>query len=620
MRTPPSALWLRLTLAAAGLAAGFAALPARPAQACGGFFCNQSQDPNNLPVAQTAENVLFAMDRAPNGQFLLEAHVQIFYTGPADKFSWIVPVDSQPVVEVGSNTVFNALLGATQPRFELDWQDVGKCKQTAYPSPNAGSAPGLGIPGSGGSSSAADGPKGVDIAFRADVGPYDAAVLRSTNPQDAKPVIDWLNENGYFVTSEGARLLADYVRQEKYFVAIKLLPQKDIKEILPLVMRFAGPGPCIPLKLTAIAALKDLKINLWVLGDQRVVPDNVYEMEINPARIDWFSGGSNYDELVKRAADEAGGNAFITEYAGPTTMFKEQLYRPAGYNLAAIRAAKTPPDALDQIGQQSFPRDSSLLEVLRVQIPLPATLKAMGVDERSFYNGLRGYWDQYQAQFAPFDAGALATALDTRFIQPLRNVQQLIDNHPRLTRLSTFISPEEMTTDPTFTMNSSLPDVPVVRRAKAIRFCGNEEYDVCGAPVRLQLADGQSIWLIPQKQDYPCYGNAPGYQRGALDAMPALFRGWRRTSAGEGLAMLDNDSAIRKAVNAHNVALVGSSPTAIPPGLPINQPPPPPGTGVEGTSPSGGCSCTVGNLAAVPPLVLPVLFGLGTLLVRRRRR
>src|SRR5688500_13846283 len=90
------------TAAAAPLlgAAALLLLPASPAQACGGFFCNQPDDPFNLPVAQTAENVLFAMDRDPSGQFKLEAHVQIFYTGPADKFSWVVPVDSAPTVDV----------------------------------------------------------------------------------------------------------------------------------------------------------------------------------------------------------------------------------------------------------------------------------------------------------------------------------------------------------------------------------------------------------------------------------------------------------------------------------------------------------------------------------------
>jgi MYXO-CTERM domain-containing protein len=605
----PSLRAVRLSLIAAGAIVAGLAAPVPRAQACGGFFCNQSSDPNNLPVAQTAENVLFAMDRTANGDFQLEAHVQIFYSGPADKFSWIVPVDSQPVISVGSNAIFNSLLALTQPRFGLEWSTEGTCRpiQQGVGNPSSGNGPGASASSSGGASGSSS-PPGVDIAFRGDVGPYGAAVIKSTDPQDSKPVIDWLNENQYFVTSEGARLIADYVRQEKYFVAIKLLPQKGVNEILPLVMRFTGPGPCIPLKLTAIAALADLKINLWVLADQRVVPDNVYEMEINPARINWFDGGSNYDELVKGAANEAGGNAFVTEYAGPTSIFKNQVYQARSYNLDAIRAATTPPEALDLIGSQPFPRDSTLLELLRRQIPEPAALKAMNIDERTFYNQLRSYWDQYKDQFAPFDAAKLAADLEMTFIAGLEAGQRLLDSHPRLTRLSTFISPEEMTVDPTFTMNSSLPDVPLQRTAHAVRVCGDQRYDACGAPVRLELPDGQAIWMIPSKdsQTY-CYGQAWAFDRAKLDQLPALYRGWVRSSAGEGMAKIDNDAAIRKAVTTHNVNLAGPLPGAVPRGLPP----------LNG-DPSGGCSCRTSPSGGPGPLAL--LLGLAIWAARRRRR
>ena len=97
----------------ATLATALATAPA--ARACGGFFCNQPQNPFDLPVAQTAENVLFAMERTAAGPFSLEAHVQIFYTGPADRFSWVVPVDSEPTLGVGSNTVFSVLLQPPSP-------------------------------------------------------------------------------------------------------------------------------------------------------------------------------------------------------------------------------------------------------------------------------------------------------------------------------------------------------------------------------------------------------------------------------------------------------------------------------------------------------------------------
>src|SRR3954468_24599900 len=116
-------LVLSMALALAALA------PARPARACGGFFCDQP--PNAFtppPVAQTGENVLFAMTKDAAGVTHLEAHVQIFYTGPADRFSWVVPVDNKPELDVGTNRLFTVLDPATTPQFKLDWKEEGNCK------------------------------------------------------------------------------------------------------------------------------------------------------------------------------------------------------------------------------------------------------------------------------------------------------------------------------------------------------------------------------------------------------------------------------------------------------------------------------------------------------------
>jgi hypothetical protein len=583
------------------------------AQACGGFFCNQPNGPNDQPVAQTAENVLFAMDRAPSGQYQLTAHIQIFYTGPADRFSWVVPVDSEPKLGVGSNAVFTALLGATQPRFQLEWREVGTCRESTA-SPPALNAPPPSPPPAGSSAADAGSGPGVAVAFRGDVGPYDAAVIKSTDRNDPKPLVDWLIENKYFVSPEATRLIEQYVREDKYFVAIRLLAEKGVSEIQPLTMKFLGPGPCVPLRLTAIASIRDLGVNLWVLADSRVVPENYYEMEINPARIDWFRNGSNYADLVKQAADQAGGNAFITEYAGPTTMFRGRLFQAGRYNLEGIRQAPTPPDALDQIAIMGFSRDTLLLNILRTHIPMPERLKAMGIDERTFYNQLRLYWNQYRADFKPWDPAALAADLDAKIVAPLREVQELFDSHAKLTRLATFISPEEMNVDPTFVVNPTLPDVPVVRTAVATRACGNRQYDRCTAPVRLEAPGVDPIWFLPQPQSSQyCYGSAGQYNRAQVDQMPALYRAWARDSVGEGAARVDMRELIASSIRAHNVSASGVR--RLPGIAPGTVWPPPP------EADESGCGCRLGGAhAGLPALLLPLAVGLGLIARRRRAR
>src|SRR5205814_8741176 len=89
-----------------------------------------------------------------------------------------------------------------------------------------------------------------------------------------------------------------------------------VSEIQPIVLRFEARGPCVPLRLTAVASLPDLRVNLWVLSTARVVPENYFEITINEAKVDWLGGGSNYQDLLKTAANEAGGNAVAVEHGG----------------------------------------------------------------------------------------------------------------------------------------------------------------------------------------------------------------------------------------------------------------------------------------------------------------
>jgi hypothetical protein len=54
---------------------------------------------------------------------------------------------------------------------------------------------------------------------------------------------------------------------------------------------------------------------VWVLGPERAVPTNFLTLELNEMLINWFNPNSNYRDVVTAAADEAGGNGFVTELA-----------------------------------------------------------------------------------------------------------------------------------------------------------------------------------------------------------------------------------------------------------------------------------------------------------------
>jgi MYXO-CTERM domain-containing protein len=286
---------------------------------------------------------------------------------------------------------------------------------------------------------------------------------------------------------------------------------------------------------------------MWVLGQARTVPKNYFEIKLNEARIDWLSGGFNYNDLVKRAADEAGGNAFIAEYAGTARIMDRALWPDPLINLAQLRVMTTPPAFLQTLVAEGLTMFGQTLPLLRVYIPIPAVLKDMGVQEREFYSNNAFYWQRYQADFAPFDPDKLTNEIDKAIVKPLRDGQTMFDAHPYLTRLATFISPEEMNRDPLFIFNEELPRLSNVRTATANILCGEQKYRSCEAPVRLDLADGRSVWF--QRKGNAC-GNS--FERGALDGMPALDIAYQREDVGEGNKIVDNSAMIANALNAHN--------------------------------------------------------------------
>ena len=85
-----------------------------PARACGGTFCDSG--PNQMPVDQTGENILFILEP---GQ--VEVHIQIQYdpNTNANKFAWMIPLPEVPEFDVGTELLFSELLRATVPTYGL---------------------------------------------------------------------------------------------------------------------------------------------------------------------------------------------------------------------------------------------------------------------------------------------------------------------------------------------------------------------------------------------------------------------------------------------------------------------------------------------------------------------
>ena len=293
------------------------------AQACGGFFCSQAQ-----PVNQAAERIIFAN----NGDGTVTAVIQIMYEGAAEKFSWLLPISTVPAegdLAVASDIAFQRLQQATNPQYSLTTRVEGRCGrdgdiEALDSARNAGPTGAL-VPED-------DSDNGVSVAASGVVGAFDwvTLALDPQLPEPADAAVAWLTANGYDVPSSSAGLLGPYLDEAgMYLLALRLTKGSSVGSIRPIVLTYDGQLPSIPIKLTAVAANENMGVMAWVSGPSRAVPFNYLGLELNEARINWFNPASNYEEVVTAAADDAGGQGFVTEFAGASRRLSNVIWTPS---------------------------------------------------------------------------------------------------------------------------------------------------------------------------------------------------------------------------------------------------------------------------------------------------
>ncbi|MEZ4436479.1 MAG: DUF2330 domain-containing protein [bacterium] len=214
---------------------------------------------------------------------------------------------------------------------------------------------------------------GVQVLSREAVGPFDIATLLPETVDDLRA---WLDDNGYQIPPETDATLQPYVARGLAFVAVKLLPDRESGDISPLRLSFSAQRPAIPIVPTSVAANPDMGIIVHVLGEHRAIPVNYRHVVINETAIDWQSGGQNYPDVVSQAADEADGQAFATDYAGPAGA-PPQPYGEG--TLIGVREATTGQQIIDELGLFDLffqPLDADLQRVLPTGSSSPTTSRS----------------------------------------------------------------------------------------------------------------------------------------------------------------------------------------------------------------------------------------------------
>ncbi len=326
----------------AALTASFALLLAAPAFACGGFFCFTQ------PIDQSAERILY-VQRGTS----ITVHIQISYTGEDSQFSWVLPLQKQPTLGIGSDSVFQILEMYTAPSFQIQWQAKDNCY------PNYGcmleDASGGGPPNAGG------GTGGVTVLAQQNIGPYETVVIQGDT---GAAIVKWLNDNKFIQPASTTSLIDLYVKQKYVFLALKLQKDKSAGDLAPIVVTLDETSPCLPLRLTQLAAKPDMPIVGWVLGQHRAIPKNFLHVVLNDSVIDFLGGGANYKTVVSKAVDQASGHAFTTEYAQPVAKFGGKFLDP-NWKANDFAGITDPGLFLQKLLEKGYPRTTQMQNLIR---------------------------------------------------------------------------------------------------------------------------------------------------------------------------------------------------------------------------------------------------------------
>jgi hypothetical protein len=337
----------------------------------------------------------------------------------------------------------------------------------------------------------------------------------------AQVAIDWLGMNGYDVTALGPDVLRPYLQDKLNLLAFRLNKDSMTGSIRPVVIKYESALPFIPIRPTAVAANDDMGVLVWVVGKSRAIPDNYKALELNEALIDWFNPMLNYDKVVSAAADEAGGQGFVTELAAKSSTLKNvvlQDFEQQEWQRISNQQYPSPVDFIND-AKAALGQWDGFSDALQVAATLP-----LGVTIKDLTNCPACY--AKDATFA-FDQAAFRKALFEKVYKPMADTEDLLGSRPYVTRLYTTMSADEMTTDPGFNFNADLGDVSNLHTAKQVIACDQS-------------------WTITLPQGDVVAGKTAGTWPTDLGKEPAARKILQLATQGKGTVMLDNSQKITK--------------------------------------------------------------------------
>jgi Uncharacterized protein conserved in bacteria (DUF2330) len=297
---------------------------ARVADACGCFSPPVSE--SDYAVNQSAEQIIFEVDPG-----WVTAHVLIRYAGDPSQFAWIIPVPEVPELGISPSSAFGMLDRATAPITSVTTSNLCPASEwacffegatqhgcTLGPSAAPATDPGhFADDASTGTDAGATAPP-VDVIAENTVGDYATVTFRAS---EATAAVQWLRSNGFVVNATTAIYMESYIADNMVFVAAKLVPGAGTRSIKPLRMRYRTPFPSVPLVITAVASQPHLTVTSFIYGAKPFAPMSHPVVQLDAKRLALDpTGRNNYPMLLARTIDEAGGDGFVLEYGGTSAV------------------------------------------------------------------------------------------------------------------------------------------------------------------------------------------------------------------------------------------------------------------------------------------------------------
>jgi hypothetical protein len=273
--------------------------------------------PASLDRAPTAATSRVLFELEPEG-FITQT-MDVAYDGVPHEFSWLIPVPAAggsvevSVAPAGSLAMLDSW---TRLIFERSCLNKQRRRNNSFACASDLAVVGTIDPGF---------QNPVQVIDEGIAGPYAFTVLES---DDADALMTWLDDNEIILSQAVDPIIRAVIeRGGGSWVAVKISNRDSIDraggaQLRPLSIRFPGRVPSLAMQLSAVSMQPEMTQLVFIAAEGRYQAAGWKNIELNAEQLYDERPGFHYAAWLSKAIDDAGGEAFITEFSAPFAPFQ----------------------------------------------------------------------------------------------------------------------------------------------------------------------------------------------------------------------------------------------------------------------------------------------------------